>query len=219
MAIFPYECAYAAANGLNFRPFPVLQSYSAYTPYLDGLDAAFLEDGRRAPPWILFEWESIDGRHPLMDVPATTLAMYRHYDLEASADRYLLLRRRIAPRFGPPRLVETRELFLGHPFAIPASRHPLIARIHLRLTSLGGVRKLLFRIPEVRLAGFRVPPEVMQDGVPLNFLPRNLEDVQALFTRGAIPAHPGEFTIGGPGIRFLRDPVKVEILEIPGIDL
>jgi hypothetical protein len=219
VAIFPYECAYAPANGLRLRPFPVLQSYSAYTPFLDGLDAAFLEDGRVAPPLILFEWKSINGRNPLLDVPTTSLALYRHYDIGAEAPGYLLLRRRTAPRFASPRPVETRELTLGRPFTVPESRHPLIARIHFQLTYWGSVRKLLFRIPEVTLAGFRVPPEVMEDGVPLNFLPRNLEDVKTLLTTGAVSSHPTELSIGGPGSRYLRDLVKVEILEIPELDL
>ena len=220
VAIFPYECVYAPVNGLNFRPFPVLQAYSAYTPYLDGLDAAFLEDSRSAPPFILFDWKSIDGRHPLLDVPATTVAMYRHYDLEASAGGHLVLRRRRAPRFGPARPVATRQLFIGRPFLIPASRHPLIARIHLELTPAGKLRELVFRIPEVTMAGFRVPPKVMKDGVPLNFLPRDLKDVEALFAGEAIPSDSGDaFTIAGAGSRFFRDPVKVDILEIPEIDL
>lgn len=219
VAIFPYECAYAAANDLNFRPFPVLQSYSAYTPYLDGLDAAFLKDGRSAPPLVLFEWKSIDGRHPLLDVPATALALYRNYDLETAAAGYLLLRRRSAPRFAGARLVETRQLDLGQAFIFPPGRHPLIARIHLRLTPFGNLRKLLFRIPAVTMTGFRVPPEVLEDGVPLNFLPRNLEDAEALFAGSPMPPHPCKFAIGGPGARFLSDPVRVEILEIPEIEL
>jgi hypothetical protein len=219
VAIFPYECAYAAANGLNFRPFPIVQAYSAYTPYLDGLDAAFLEDDQSAPPLVLFEWKSIDGRNPLLDTPATTLSLYRHYDLAVSAAGRLLLRRRPTPRFGLPRLIETRVLRLGRPFSIPASRHPLIARVYLRLTPFGSLRKLLFRIPAVSLSGFRVPPEVIEDGVPLNFLPGNLKDVEALFAGGPIQSRSGEFVTGGPGARFLRDPVRVEILEIPELNL
>jgi hypothetical protein len=218
VAIFPYECAYAAANPLNFTPFPLFQSYSAYTPYLDAWDAAFLEDDRKAPRFVLFDWQAIYGRHPLLDVPATALALYRHYDFDSEASGHILLRRRSGPRFGALRAIGIRELRLGRPFAIPVSRHPLIGRIDLRLSAAGTLRKLFFRIPAVTMMDARVPPEVAVDGVPLNFLPRNLDEVRILLSGGTLPSHAGSLTVDGPGARFFRDPVKVEILEIPDID-
>jgi hypothetical protein len=218
VAIFPYECAYAAANPLNFRPFPLLQLYSAYTPHLDAWDADFLEDDRTAPRFVLFDWQSIYGRHPLLDVPATALALYRRYDFDSAASGHILLRRRSGPRFGALRSIGTRELRLGRPFPIPASRHPLIGRIDLRLSAAGTLRKLFFRIPAVTMMNARVPPEVAVDGVPLNFLPWNLEEARILFSGGTLPSRARSLTVDGPGACFFRDPVKVEILEIPDVN-
>ncbi len=45
---YPHELVWIAANGLSWRPRPVPQSYASNTPWLDGLDADFL-NGARAP--------------------------------------------------------------------------------------------------------------------------------------------------------------------------
>ncbi|HEY1337235.1 MAG TPA: hypothetical protein VGF59_06980 [Bryobacteraceae bacterium] len=223
VAIFPYECAYAAANGLNFRPFPVLQSYAAFTPYLDEWNAEFLENPRTAPRFVLFDWKAIDGRHPLLDVPATALALYRNYDFDSAAGGHMLLRRRTAPRFGIPRLVGTQEIRLGQPFPVPSSSHLLIGQAHLKLKASGIIGKFVFRVPEVRLLAdsprrgqlsVRVPPDVLTGGIPLNFLPRDFDEMRGLFS-GAFPMRSIDaLTISGPGADFFRDSVRMEILEI-----
>ncbi len=154
----------------------------------------------------------------MLDTPATALALYRHYDLATAEDGHLLLRRRTAPRFQPPRLIQTRELRLGRPFPIPSSRNLLIARIYLRLGTAGSLRKFFFRIPEVTIVTarktVRIPPEVLEDGVPLNFLPWDLDEARILFAGGRMPTPVDSLTIAGAGSRFFRDPVKVEILDI-----
>jgi len=219
IAVFPYENAYAAANALNYRPLPVLQSYAAYTPYLDKTNAESLENDATAPRFVLFDWASIDGRHPLLDVPATALALYRHYDQAAAEGEHLLLRRRATPRFGSPRLLRTCEWRRDRPLPIPASPHPLIARISLQRTAKGTLQDFFFRLPAVTLMGFRVPPQVIEDGVPLNFLPWNLDEAAALFRGEPVPVHGKELALAGPGAPDFRESVRVEILEIPEIIL
>ena len=63
---------------LRWRPEPVLQSYSAYTPYLDGLDASFLASPG-APQRILYQHVALDDRDPFWDPPSAMVAMYCHY--------------------------------------------------------------------------------------------------------------------------------------------
>ena len=206
VAVFPMECSYAGANDIEMRPFPIFQAYQAYTPYLDGWNAAFLEDSRTAPQFILFDWDTVDGRHPLLDVPATAVSMFRHYELDGSYGRHMLLRRRAAPRFGSLRLLERREARLAEPVRLPAGDHPLAARIHLSWNVTGRLLKFFFRVPEVRLVAststgsvvnVRVPPEVMEDGVP-NFLPFDMEAARTLYG-GAASGRIDALLIGGPG--------------------
>jgi hypothetical protein len=222
VAVFPMECSYAGANPIDMRPFPIFQSYQAYTAYLDQWNASFLEDPRTAPPFILFDWDTVDDRHPLLDVPATTLSMYRHYDFDSAYGGHTLLRKRAAPRFGEMRLLETREVRLSEPVRFPPSEHVLAARIHLAWNVRGALLKFLFRLPEVRLVAstsagrvlnVHVPPDVMEDGVP-NFVPLDMEGARALFG-GQAAGRVDALLIGGPGAAYLQPSAKVEIYEAP----
>jgi hypothetical protein len=204
------------------RPFPIFQSYQAYTAYLDRWNASFLENSRTAPPFVLFDWDTLDDRHPLLDVPATTLSLYRHYDLDGAYGGHTLLRRRAAPRFGELRLLETRRLRLAEPVRFPSGDKVLTARIHLAWNAKGKLLKFLFRLPEVRLmaattAGrvlnVRVPPDVMEDGVP-NFVPFDMAEARALFG-GPPPVRLDVVLVGGPGAQYLEPEVRVEIYEAP----
>ena len=151
VAIFPSEASYAAVNPIRYRPFPVFQTYQAYTSYLDTWNAEHLEDTARAPAFILFDWDSVDDRHPLLDSPALAVSMLRHYDLDSAHGPHLLLRRRAAPRFGAPRLATTMELHGRQPLTLPENPHPRLARIALDLSASGAARNFFFRLPETTL--------------------------------------------------------------------
>src|SRR5207244_4410603 len=84
---YPHEFVWIAANDLSWRPRPVPQSYFSFTPWLDGLNANFLDSGR-APE--LYLWETprldgtatlsgVDGRLILNDEPRAMFALFRHY--------------------------------------------------------------------------------------------------------------------------------------------
>jgi hypothetical protein len=81
-----------AYGGLRWDPEPVLQAYSAYTSYLDHLDAGFLSSSR-APQRILYQPVTINNRDPWWDPPATLEAMYCHYRKVGPVGAWLLLAR------------------------------------------------------------------------------------------------------------------------------
>ena len=228
IGVFPWEASYAAANPINYRPFPIFQTYSASTPFLDTWNAGFLNDIQRSPEFLLFEWNSIDGRHPFLDVPAMSIAMLQHYQLDSAWGARLLLRRRAQPLEGATRLVRSEILKFGAPLRFPASSHPSFARIYLRFNIVGALRNFFFRVPEVdvllssqsaRFALARVPPEVMQDGIPLNFLPSDMEGARQLFQNGQVVDAFSELVLLGPGAGNFVDSFRAEIYEMPGIDL
>ena len=222
VAIFPWEASYAAANSIDYRPFPVFQTYSAYTAYLDRWNSELLEDPRTAPRFILMDWKSIDGRHPLLDVPATFLAMFKHYTFEGIFGEHLLLRRRDTPRYQTMRRLETSRLRLGQPFHFPASEHPLIARVFLKPNFAGWLRRLFFRIPELHIItgsggqslAARIPPDVTSGGIPLNFLPLDLAGAQALFEHDQVMQPSGAIVIDGAGTGSFEPDAVVEVCEI-----
>ena len=77
--VAPYQTTVAWAYGLNWRPLPVFQSYSAYTTGLDEVDANALLS-RDAPRRILRNLNSEgDGRVPAFDEGLTTRTILCHY--------------------------------------------------------------------------------------------------------------------------------------------
>ena len=104
----------------------------------------------------------------------------------------------------------------------------LRARIYLRWNLTGQLLKFFFRVPEVRLIASsaagrvlsaRIPPEVMEDGVPLNFLPFDFDEARALFDGAPLTNRIEALAIGGPGGRYLEPVAHVEIEEAPAIHL
>lgn len=225
ITIYPWENALAAANPINYRPFPVFQVYDAYTPYLDGLDAAFLDDAARRPDFVLFEWRSIDGRNPLLDCPQTLLALYRNYEFDNQYGMLLLLRKRTHPLPGALRTATKTTLHIGQPLRVETT-HPAIVRVNLRHNLTGKLRDFLFRLPDVyiTLAGprgrtsvARIPPGVVPGGVPLSIVPEDLVDTRRLFESATINERWNTLSITGPGSAAFTDVADVEILEVPGV--
>jgi hypothetical protein len=157
--IAPWEIGVAWAYGLNWRPLPVIQSYTAYTPKLDQLNAAAL-GGAAAPRLILRQntagsaepkGNSIDGRYLAWDPPAATLAMLCGYRAVHTTEHWQVLTR-AQNRCGPPRPLKTVVSETGREVAIPPPPTPheiVFARIYG--VGVGGwesLRSMLYRARE-----------------------------------------------------------------------
>jgi hypothetical protein len=211
VAIFPSECSYAAANpGMHWTPLPLLQAYSAYTQYLDDWNAQVFT--QNSPDYVIFEWQAIDSRNPLLDVPATALALYRNYELDQNFGNIALLRKRTHP------LAPTLHKI---PFG-SASPHPTIVKIQMQPTMAGRVRDLLFRTGEIdmtltsaegRYVVARVPPRVLANGVLFNVLPGDLEGFRQLMGGVALAQPLDDLVVAGPGIANYKSPT-MELYEV-----
>ncbi len=227
ITVIPSQCSYGAANPIQYVPLRTLQSDQAYTTYLDHWTAEMFE-GEPAPEFVLFEWEAIDGRHPLLDIPQTALALYRNYEWDSAYGALILLRKRSAPLDATLRLLQTSDVRLGEPVQLPASNHPLIARVLLRFNVMGRLRDFFFRVPEVRgiLASegtrfitARIPPLVLPGGVPVNLFPIDLNELQSLFRDDTLNEPMTSLVISGEGASAFSSPAHVEVYEAPGISL
>jgi hypothetical protein len=58
----------------DWRPAPVFQSYAAFIPALDRLDAEHYESARAAD-LVLLNFPAIDGRHPFLETPVLWRAL------------------------------------------------------------------------------------------------------------------------------------------------
>lgn len=216
--------AYAYAGAVNWRPLPVPQTYSAYTPWLDHRIANRLERGDF--PYLVAEWLPIDGRNMLADVPATWLAVYRWFDVAEQSSERLLLRKRDQPRFNHVRTLQKTRWKIDERMPLPGSGgRPLIASIRMRLNTDGHLRKALFRVPDVWLnvtslsrgvQTFRVIPDVLSSGLLVNVLPGSLNDVSAALSR-SWSSNAEALFVSGPGRRFYNREVEVEFAEISDV--
>jgi hypothetical protein len=111
----------AFAYSLNWRPLPVLEAYSAYTPALDALGADMLASAR-APARIVRSTEGpIDGRYAGFDAPRTWLEILCRYRPLVDTPGWQLLGRG-PDRCGAPRTLATTTAAWGQHVAVPAPR-------------------------------------------------------------------------------------------------
>ena len=152
VAIEPAEAAAAYLYPrLHWDPEPVLQGYSAYTTYLDGLGSKFLGSAR-APERIVYDPEQvIEGSDPWMSPPATLLSMYCHYAQLAVAGPWQVLGR-VHDRCGPARLVGTVRAHFGEPVAVPEVGGQLVAaRFSFGLPLLSRLEGVLLKPPALSI--------------------------------------------------------------------
>lgn len=155
--VYPWDASLAWTFDLNWDPVPVFQSYSAYTPYLDRLNADALSapDG---PQRILRHQTDlsaagattvagVDGRYAPYDTPAATLAMLCHYRAIRTTGSYQLLAR-TADRCGAPRRLGTVETGYGEAVNVPRPRRGelVFAKVSgLTPSGIENLRTVLYR--------------------------------------------------------------------------
>lgn len=227
ITIYPWENSIAAANTIDYRPFPIFQVYDAYTSYLDGWNAEFLNDSRRRPELVLFEWRSIDGRHPFLDCPQTLLALYRNYEFDSQYGELLLLRKRGTPLSQDLRPVAKATLRIGQPLRVGTAQTAVV-RVKLRHNFMGRLKDFFFRVPDVyltlsgprgRTLVARIPPAVVEGGIPITLVPEDLGDARRLFETGTIDERWDTLAITGPGSAAFSNTADVEILELPTVTI
>ena len=127
---YPWNYAFVEMNNLNWQPRPIIQSYAAYTPWLDQQNANHLLS-EKAPQFLIWEndilkrdnWEgelpSIDNRYLLNDEPHTIVTIFSNYKIASQQDAYLLLQKREQPFFEQTILKETVKINWGKWIDVP----------------------------------------------------------------------------------------------------
>ena len=91
--IFPWNIQLLLLNNLNYKPRPVIQSYTAYTSYLEEMNFQHY-NSNKAPEFVVYDLASIDGRYAFFDEPKVNLALTKNYKIVEKFDfdgRNLLL--------------------------------------------------------------------------------------------------------------------------------
>lgn len=177
-----------AAARRNLTLYPVIERYTAFTPYLDGLNAAWICD--KGPRFLVFDGRSIDGRDAWAETPAMWLEIYRWYDTRLLGSRNLLLERRVRPRFKSLETIGRFRLAFPWDLRLPPSRGDVFWTMRCGYSTTGQILKLLLRDPSAFISvreksgairSTRVIPEMLVSPVLGNYLPGNLAQWADLF--------------------------------------
>ncbi|MFG1425047.1 hypothetical protein [Roseixanthobacter glucoisosaccharinicivorans] len=156
------------AAGLEWRPRPVLQSYSAYTPQLLRKDADHLI-GSQHPRNIIFSVQPIDGRLPMLeDGNSWPLLLSLYHPLQFlhlspyGSDATILQRRATPGSFRLEPLGEDRLSF-GQRMDLPREAGSVIwAEIEIRPSLIGQIWGLVYKSPRLFIT-YRFPDGAERD--------------------------------------------------------
>lgn len=192
--IFSWEQGVLFLNGLNWHPRPIFQSYAAYTSSLLAINGDFYADKNRAPEFVLFKLQEIDGRLPVASDTEALKLILRDYQPLLNEKGYLLLKH--APR-GQGRVPDgktllTRPVKIGELLDIHTLSHqPLLLNLDIRKSWLGYLMSFFYRLPVVYLdlgttdgvhQSYRILPTMTQSSVVINPLILSQSDFIGWYT-------------------------------------
>ena len=186
VSIDPNAAAIASAYpSFTWRPVPIFQSYSAYTPALDQLNADLLSSAGR-PEMILRQFQArqigggrtvpyaIDGRNYWFESPeATAERMCRYREVAVSGDYQVLADSGL--QCGDATPLESVTAAIGETVVVPAAPSPddmVLVRVHgVGDSPLARLRTALWKSPDwhVLIDGitYRLVPGTARDGLLL----------------------------------------------------
>lgn len=220
----PYEIAQVPANGWKWRPAPVFEMYAAETPLLDHADAEHYANEATAARYLLLGWGSVDGRNPMLDVPATWLSLLSWYDLRLAKPGLLLLQRRSESRFGELQPLGSTTARWDETVAVPRASGLLVMSVEIDKTLLGRLRNFTFRLAPVtifitRRSGLRQSWRIVRsnvaDGVLINALPANLSEVEGLLRSDPVSDPVVAFSFHPWGRRQYRSLIIIHWYRLP----
>jgi hypothetical protein len=224
----PADIATLEANAWNWQPRPVLQSYSAYTPVLDRLNARHFESAR-APRFVLLSWEPIDGHHPFMEDASAWPVLFERYDLRLLESDQVLLELRDRPRVTANTILNPRDVAWGELIPIPASKGILRLKADVQPSLYGAVRNALYRTDPVYMeatyaSGLKMPWRtiwpVLKDGLIVSPLPRNLAEMACMFRSASCGERVTSVAFHAQAPAEFRPTLRVSLVEsqIQGLD-
>lgn len=152
--VLGFEQAVAIYNGFNYQPRPVFQGYSAYTPYLSRLNYDYYASDR-APEFVLFKLQTLDGRLATMDDPHALRLLTQRYTYLYSEQGFAVWQRKPGPFDAAafePKPIRTVATKIGETIKLDDLLDKNVwVEIDYRFNLLGKLRRFLLRPPQVNL--------------------------------------------------------------------
>jgi len=186
--VMGFEQSVALFNGFNYQPRPVFQGYSAYTPYLSRLNYDYYASDK-APDYVLFKLQTIDGRLATMDDPHALRLLIQRYNYKFSDQGYTIWQRKPGAFDADtyePKFIRTTIAHPGEKIDLSdLTKHHIWVEIEYDFNFLGKLRRFFFKPPLVQLriideAGVesvhRLPQSIGRAGFMLNPVINDLLD-------------------------------------------
>lgn len=219
---YPWEITFIEPTGdvaYNFIPLPVLQIYSAYTPYLDN-KTAYLFSGDNAPDYIIFRLKTIDGRIPLLEAPSTWKAIQDNYFLntyDSENDYYLLQHKNnTTDRGGSGEFVQVRK---SDTISVEGYSE---VKIHADLTVWGKLVNVIWKIPDVHVKitymdgtekKGRVLMENLINGITVNELPYDYDTLYDALLGDGLDCSIQSIYFYGDGLKYYDEKLTMECIK------
>lgn len=205
MDLVSYGQGVVFLNGLNYKPRPVFQSYSAYTPTLLEMNQRQL-DRYHESLWVMLNLSSIDNRLPTLDDGMYLSSLLANHDAIAEEGGFLLFKPSTEKITEGSRLVMDHAGSLGEWISVPAPKGETLTTVMLDISLgvKGKLFQLLLRGPGVLIETetvtgdierYRLAPEMTKTPFIISPLPRNNMDIVDTLSGSAGNRHIKQFRI------------------------
>jgi hypothetical protein len=218
------EPALVLLNHMNYRPRPVLQSYSAYTEYLLKANADFLASDR-APAYLLFDLQAADMHLPTTeDGPALLEVLHRYRPVIVEKSRILLERQSDQTRELVRQKVVSLPIRFNQPIRLPEGERQILS-LQIRETRLGACRRLLLRPEPVtlniltsdgRTVPYRLVPGMARSGFLINPFVENTKDLLHLYA-GQPRSRAVAFSVTSKSKTAYRPELLMTVESVPNL--
>jgi|GEM_PF-1379092 len=175
--VIPIEISTVYFNGLRYNPRPVIQSYCAYSEYLDELNYRKYMSAD-APDYLIFTVGSVDERIPFFDETRTKLAILDRYEVAGRIKEDLILRKRpTGGRLQETREADTTQAPLGVVMPVKRNGGIQVTQVFIRYSALGTFFRTFYQPPRLHIVltledgtviTRQVIKPILADGVVLN---------------------------------------------------
>jgi hypothetical protein len=184
--VFGDEQAIALLNDLNYRPRPVFQGYSAYTPFLVACNRSFYL-GPTAPAFVILKYQTVDDRFAAEDDAGALEVILRDYEPVATEKEYMLWKRKAeSPPPAPRRLLRKGTGAWGDPVPLLPDQCLVWIEVDIGNTWLGKLREFLYKPAKITMTlqmvdhqtqHYRLVRPLARSGFMVNPALRNLSDL------------------------------------------
>jgi hypothetical protein len=226
--VYPWNQAAVLAHGFNYRPRPVIQSYSAQMPNLAALNAESLR-GDRAPENIFFEVKTIDDHFPSLDDGLSWPELLSRYEVMERAGNFVRLQHRTKPRRYEMIPLGESSIEFGTTVNLPSiEAGPIWAEIDITKSLTGKIAAFLFKPPVLwmtttlkngRSHPFRIVPGMARSGFLISPL---VESTESFALLSATDSAMGELEVASislsavsePATKYYQSPFRLRLYRL-----